>query len=254
MNPDTLYYVRRQGRVEGPWSLDKLRSEVRLRKLARYHEVSTDSRSWQPASTLAELFARTEVRKVLGGNQTAAAPADEPKQEAAAEPAIWYCDSNGKQAGPMTQTQLGELVSAGGLRLDDLVWRDGFPDWLPFEDVPELQVLLETGNSRTSQAGDTEATRVVTMQSSQPKVSALTWTSSISGCVLFFLSCLPGVGFLGILPLATGGYSAYKIRSTGGKGMGFAIAGIVLGLLAIGITILALAAGGILFFQNRDLS
>jgi uncharacterized RDD family membrane protein YckC len=43
----------------------------------------------------------------------------------------WYYVDAGQQAGPITETQLSELVAAGKVRADTLVWRQGLAEWVP---------------------------------------------------------------------------------------------------------------------------
>ena len=43
----------------------------------------------------------------------------------------WYYVDAGQQAGPVTDEQLDELVRAGKVRSDTLIWRDGMANWEP---------------------------------------------------------------------------------------------------------------------------
>lgn len=43
----------------------------------------------------------------------------------------WYFAHNGKSCGPVTGDELMALARKGGLRPDDLVWREGMVDWVP---------------------------------------------------------------------------------------------------------------------------
>ena len=45
---------------------------------------------------------------------------------------------NGKQAGPVLPARLAELVRAGTVTADTLVWRQGMSQWQPYNTVPEL--------------------------------------------------------------------------------------------------------------------
>ena len=44
----------------------------------------------------------------------------------------WYYVDAGKQAGPVTDEQLDELVRGGKVRGDTLLWRDGMASWEPY--------------------------------------------------------------------------------------------------------------------------
>jgi uncharacterized protein DUF4339 len=50
---------------------------------------------------------------------------------APASPAQWYIARDGQQFGPISEAELTKLVELGHLQPNDLVWRDGFPDWRP---------------------------------------------------------------------------------------------------------------------------
>ncbi len=54
---------------------------------------------------------------------------------ASAPPAEWYLARDGQQFGPLSETELNKLVELGHLRADDLLWRDGLPDWRPAQTV-----------------------------------------------------------------------------------------------------------------------
>ncbi len=47
----------------------------------------------------------------------------------------WYYADNGRQVGPVEDSALDELVSAGVVRDDTLVWRDGMANWQPHSTV-----------------------------------------------------------------------------------------------------------------------
>jgi predicted Zn finger-like uncharacterized protein len=56
--------------------------------------------------------------------------------------AIWHVVVNGEQAGPYTPPQLSEMLSAGQLDWEAYVWCEGFENWLPMRDVPELVTAI----------------------------------------------------------------------------------------------------------------
>ena len=51
----------------------------------------------------------------------------------------WYVAINGQQLGPFPQTHIQQLLASGEYSRDTLVWREGFRDWLPISQVPELR-------------------------------------------------------------------------------------------------------------------
>ena len=43
----------------------------------------------------------------------------------------WYYSEDGKQVGPIDETELNRLVTLGAVRSDTLVWHEGLPSWQP---------------------------------------------------------------------------------------------------------------------------
>ena len=54
----------------------------------------------------------------------------------------WYLELNGKQLGPMNLDQAKEHVKTNP---NGFVWREGYLEWVPIEDVAELQVKSAVG-------------------------------------------------------------------------------------------------------------
>ncbi len=50
----------------------------------------------------------------------------------------WFYSLNGQQYGPVDAHQLRQLASAGSLGAQDLVWKNGMPEWLPASRVKGL--------------------------------------------------------------------------------------------------------------------
>lgn len=232
------FYVRREGQIEGPWELSKLQSEIRLRKLAKYHDVSEDKQTWIKAGSLEELFPKRSIRKQVGGrNEDLTLAPDELDLE---EEKVWYFESETGQQGPMTLTELRKVVSSGNTVLDDLVWRDGWPDWRSVEQVPEIGDLLL---HRAEQTVVTDATRMVDVPAPAQTKSTAAMISVSLGIIVLALSCLPPVGFLGIVPMICGVYALTEIKKKELEGSGLAYGGIALGLVASLVSLVSLIAG-----------
>jgi hypothetical protein len=60
-------------------------------------------------------------------------------------PDEWYVGIDGSPIGPLTLQQLKEKAAARRATLDSLVWKDGFEEWKPLRDFPELVALIEEG-------------------------------------------------------------------------------------------------------------
>tara|TARA_R110002049_G_scaffold239299_1_gene412394 strand:+ start:514 stop:1212 length:699 start_codon:yes stop_codon:yes gene_type:complete len=51
----------------------------------------------------------------------------------------WHYALNGQQLGPISEGELSQLYTAGTVRNDTLVWREGLPDWQPLSiALPQL--------------------------------------------------------------------------------------------------------------------
>jgi uncharacterized RDD family membrane protein YckC len=47
----------------------------------------------------------------------------------------WYYADNGRQAGPVDDASLDDLISRGAVRPDTLIWREGMANWQPLSTV-----------------------------------------------------------------------------------------------------------------------
>jgi predicted Zn finger-like uncharacterized protein len=56
--------------------------------------------------------------------------------------AIWHVVISGEQAGPFSPNQLAEMMTAGKLDWEAYVWTEGFENWLPMRDVPDLVTAI----------------------------------------------------------------------------------------------------------------
>jgi hypothetical protein len=50
----------------------------------------------------------------------------------------WWYRKNGSQVGPVEESTLMHSFASGMLGSEDFVWTDGMPQWLPAQQVPEL--------------------------------------------------------------------------------------------------------------------
>jgi hypothetical protein len=166
-----VYYTRFRGTILGPYSVEKLKALRARGQFSRIHEVSTDRKSWSPASSIDDLFAlpASEVISRSGPQASVAAAAGSAASGATATPvqpatvsassantpdsgaggsptrspgpadaALWYYRIDDQQFGPTATAELQKLIGEGRLGQTDIVWRDGLLDWLAVEEVPEL--------------------------------------------------------------------------------------------------------------------
>ena len=54
----------------------------------------------------------------------------------------WHVAINDVPVGPIRRAEIKRKIATGAVRSDSLCWREGFDDWRPIKDVPELNALL----------------------------------------------------------------------------------------------------------------
>jgi|GEM_PF-2589362 len=148
------YFLRRAGKVEGPFTLEKVLAEVRLKKLAKFHELSPDGISWQKASDFPEVFPATEVKAKV---RPEAALVTELKVQTTESPLPsagstldWYYELNNQEKGPVKFSTVTALVENGTLSPKSLVWFEKLDQWQPVSSVVDLQPFLPSANSTLS--------------------------------------------------------------------------------------------------------
>lgn len=52
--------------------------------------------------------------------------------------AVWHVVVDGEQQGPFSPVQIGEMLTSAQIDWEAYIWREGFDNWLPARDVPEL--------------------------------------------------------------------------------------------------------------------
>jgi hypothetical protein len=154
----TTFYLKMQGRVIGPFTVDALHQMVKSGQVSRVHMMSEDKQNWFRASELPELFeAATGSRGFKGPSESVSAATNVSASSTASQvdrndsantaatvpaQAIWYYTLEGQQAGPVELGQLARMISKAKLKSSDLVWKESWPDWQSIADVPELDCLV----------------------------------------------------------------------------------------------------------------
>ncbi|MBK8998288.1 MAG: zinc-ribbon domain-containing protein [Myxococcales bacterium] len=59
----------------------------------------------------------------------------------------WYVGINGVPVGPIRLSELRSKAASGAISGESLVWREGFEQWLPLANFPELVAIVEEGFS-----------------------------------------------------------------------------------------------------------
>lgn len=145
--PAGQYFIRLGTQLLGPLTLEQLRNLKERGRLQPFHSVSVDGKTWQPASSLTELFP-PQSEAVPGQGQTAFVP--QMSLSSVPQEAWYYLDANGQQQGPVTQTALQDLWQRGIINSDTYVWRAGMAQWQQLSSV--LPSLGSDSEGRQGQA------------------------------------------------------------------------------------------------------
>lgn len=156
--------------------------------------------------------------------------------------ADWFYGKDNTQHGPVSDLEVRSLITAGTIDASTIIWREGMPDWLPLNDVPEFQPAA--GTSATASTSPQTYSGQPPYQGTIP-TDALAIASMVCG-ILAIISCYIW-GLFGLPAVICGHMSLKKINTSptpiAGKGM--AIAGLICGY--IGIAFQALLIIGIIF-------
>ena len=135
MSSAQFYYYKNRGQTLGPFDLGQIQQRAKRAQISNRSVISTDGFSWQPAQNFPEIFAGNTAAPPSAA-MSAAVPAVAVVEEAAE----WYYMLNGEQQGPVTESQLQQMIGLGNVKDTDHVWKDGMIDWLEIRNVPDLSV------------------------------------------------------------------------------------------------------------------
>ncbi|MEO5716236.1 MAG: GYF domain-containing protein [Luteolibacter sp.] len=166
----------------------------------------------------------------------------------------WYYAKNGSQLGPLEQGELLAKISSGEIAQSDMVWREGLGDWLPVSKVNELVMVARPVPPLSAPAPangvDSPYSPPVSINTSGPVMmptpssgrATASMVLGIVGLVFAICGCYGIVVSLpcAILAIVFGGQfkkEAALNPSLMGE-LGKANAGVIMGWIAIGISVL----------------
>lgn len=65
----------------------------------------------------------------------------------------FYVDSKNEQVGPYDEDDMAALIAGTKVAPDTLVWREGYPDWMPARSVQEFSMLFEDYGEQATMVG-----------------------------------------------------------------------------------------------------
>ena len=151
------YFVRRRGRIMGPFDLTQLERMLRRGSVNRRDACSTDRRNWTPLEDHEELFPKEIATgpeldddrdtNVDGEVSTPGSPGTE------LVTGDWFYHYQGNEQGPVTEDQIRKLIADGVLTTYDSVWKQGMEDWKPLGGVFEFSQAPTPGGMVPGQPG-----------------------------------------------------------------------------------------------------
>jgi hypothetical protein len=181
-----VWYIRKSGWIRGPYTRADMQRFRQLGWLGRSESVSRDMRTWQTAGTVPGLW----EDRAPADRSSAARDAPEPQQPAVVSASHWRYTVDAKAAdAAVSFATLQILASLGRLAADDLVWREGWPEWRRVADIPGLlagpsewcTACGEPVNPRSRRCGSCSAV----LPGFKPPHSELCTACGILGVVLF---------------------------------------------------------------------
>lgn len=121
------YYIRSRGRVQGPFTKERLHALSRRGMFGPHFHVSFDGQTWSSASEHPELFH-------VGNNMDRIETPIEDEHDKV----IWHVVVRGNRQGPVSLNQLKQLVAVEQIGPSDLVWKEGMVDWIESINVSGL--------------------------------------------------------------------------------------------------------------------
>lgn len=162
-------------------------------------------------------------------------PPSSPPNSASPPPTnVWYYHQFGTTNGPVDLSHMRQMVESGLLVGEDMVWKEGMPEWIHAASVPGL--VKSAGQMTPQTSGQSGSSSTYYGQNGEPpRVSGLAVASLVLGLLWLF-----GIGSL--LAIIFGGVALYQINISRGRvtGKGLAVAGLVLGIVFITLQVIGM--------------
>jgi hypothetical protein len=244
------YYIRSRGKVQGPFTVDKLRQLASQGRFARHFEVSADGNIWSLAGSTPGLFPTPTERKVRAKQVPQPVPAperlplldDSPNGDFGFRPDSgngggatesaqeWHYIQNGTSQGPMAFSEMRRLAAGGKLLPTDYVWAEGMADWVTAGTIAQL---FPQGAAKATNWNGTP----FVAEGAIVRTSSLAIASLLLGIVGLIPPC-------SILAIIFGHMASRDIARSHGalSGRTLAVVGMVFGYVSVGITFVAAVA------------
>ncbi len=148
----------------------------------------------------------------------------------------WFYANESDQQVSFQEENFQELVEAGSIKEDTLVWNETMSDWKPCGEIrPDLFGIVpsETASSVPAVASQPPVAPPAPSQNDGLAIASLI-------CGIFGFVCYPLGLFLGLAAVICGHISRKKLveRTGSNEGGGLALAGLITGYIAISISVI----------------
>jgi hypothetical protein len=134
------YFVRKRGKISGPFSVAQLRTLHARGRIKPSIEVSVDQVNWQPASSIPKLLPVSAPTPEPAADSPGETPAHEP-----AHPDWWYyLDREGIQRGPASLQEMQRMLDVGQVNGATFACKGGMDRWVELASMPELRLPRTT--------------------------------------------------------------------------------------------------------------
>jgi hypothetical protein len=138
----STYYIRKRGKVAGPFTIDQLSRFRDQGRLSRTHEISLDGEEWESALSFEGVFDGPS------SVTTAIAP-----RSVSVE---WYYFQDEERLGPISESAMVSLIENRRITQSTLVWTTGLENWVAAESVEQFFEAVSQA-SRTVSATSQQA-------------------------------------------------------------------------------------------------
>ena len=180
----------------------------------------------------------------------------------------WYYGQGGVQKGPVDSEVMRQLIAAGQVRPDDLVWKEGMANWVPASTVAEFFPQAAAPFTPVTPTPPTDGLPPPTVgyqsnpgypqaggptlgyQQSNPTLDALR-SKATTSMVLGICSIVPGSCLCAFVGVGLGiGAIVMSKQAAGAPNEGAAKAGFICGIVGIVFSALSLVFGILLQFAK----
>ncbi|QDU63251.1 hypothetical protein Pan216_41290 [Planctomycetes bacterium Pan216] len=140
------FYVKNGAEVDGPFSLDQLRTKQQEGRIVPETEISRDRVRWKPAGAVRGLFKSQQNDSESSNDGSSPNPKEKPQ---------WWLSLNGEPDGPFTREAILARIGETTGKVDLLACLLGEKEWKPISSFPEFApVELEGVNDDSNGSGE----------------------------------------------------------------------------------------------------